>query len=120
MRILLIEDNEFASAAIARVLRAGGFVCDEPHDVKRTIPDAFSHLATHEYAAIVTDIVLPGWTGVQGVPYLRQRHHGPIVAVTSDDLSPDERALFDGYLRKPSETDELAPMLRRLLRSAML
>ena len=120
MRILLVDDNEDASASMAELLSLYG------HDVRR----AASGLAALEIAAqfhpqlVLSDIGLPGMDGYALAPALRrvvgERRMG-LAAVTGYGQSSDRdramRAGFDHYLVKPLAADALLSFIHEQVQS---
>ncbi len=117
MRILLIEDDNRVSAALAKNLRAESFAVDIAADGASGEEMAF----VNEYDVIILDIMLPGQDGWETCQNIRR--YGiltPILMLTAlDDVSDKIRGLetgADDYLTKPFHFGELLARIRSLAR----
>jgi len=120
MRLLLVEDNPDLSANCADYLETLGHTVDCAFDGIGGM-----HLAlTHEYDAIVLDIMLPGMNGVTFCKRLREdaAQTVPIVMLTACDALEDKLSGFDAgaddYLTKPFSLQELHARLLAVVRRA--
>src|SRR5262245_22024200 len=117
MRLLLIEDNERLSAAVAQNLKVAGFAVDRIG----LAADAPAALAAAHYDAIVLDLGLPDGDGMRILEAARGRGDGtPILILTARDGLEDRiKGLDSGaddYLLKPFAMGELVARLKALLR----
>jgi DNA-binding response OmpR family regulator len=117
-RILVVEDERTIADALAARLRAEGFLvqvaADGPSAIeaaRRTPPDA-----------IVLDIMLPGFDGLEVCRRLQAERPVPVLMLTARD---DETDLLvglavgaDDYMVKPFSMRELAARVHALLRRA--
>jgi two-component system OmpR family response regulator len=117
MRVLVVEDE----ARMARLLKRG--LEEEGHaiDVATDGPEGLWMATENDYAAIVLDLMLPGFDGVELCRRLRaQRIWVPVLMLTARDAVGDRvRGLdagADDYLVKPFSLLELAARLRALAR----
>jgi two-component system, OmpR family, response regulator len=117
MRVLVVEDE----ARMARLLKRG--LEEEGHavDVAADGPDGLWMATENDYAAIVLDLMLPGFDGVELCRRLRaQGSWVPVLMLTARDAVGDRvRGLdagADDYLVKPFSLLELAARLRALAR----
>lgn len=117
MRVLVVEDE----ARMARLIKRG--LEEEGHavDIAGNGPDGLWMATENSYAAIVLDLMLPGFDGVE----LCQKLRGagiwvPVIMLTARDAVGDRvRGLdagADDYLVKPFSLMELAARLRALAR----
>jgi CheY-like chemotaxis protein len=88
----------------------------------REVGDLLTALEQEKFAAIVTDIMLPGIDGYDFVERLRRDSRFaslPVIAVTALAMASDrERVIASGfteYLIKPIEPQEVAKAVRRCL-----
>ncbi len=117
MRVLVVEDE----ARMARLIKRG--LEEEGHavDVASDGPDGLWMATENGYAAIVLDLMLPGFDGVELCRRLRTRGLWvPVLMLTARDAVGDRvRGLdagADDYLVKPFSLLELAARLRALAR----
>lgn len=87
IRVVIIEDmREVRDGLAALINGTSGFVCAGSH---RSMEDALRHVLDEQPAVILTDIGLPGMSGIEGIKYLREQlPEVPILALTvydSDD-----------------------------------
>lgn len=117
--VVVAEDNAFVRQLMAETLRDAGF---DVVQVERG--DAIVDAVTREAAALrllVTDVELPGGSGLDAVRSLRAAGCTlPVIAVTGSidrnlDTEIDGTALL---LRKPFAMDDLARLARRVVASA--
>lgn len=108
MRVLLVEDSERLSAAVARGLRATGLSVDCAADGESALQ--FEH--RYPYEVIVLDLMLPGVSGFEVLRHLRD--HGSrarVLVLSARDQVTDRVSCLnlgaDDYLIKPFAFDEL-------------
>ncbi|MBB5443129.1 MULTISPECIES: hybrid sensor histidine kinase/response regulator [unclassified Paraburkholderia] len=114
-RILLVDDNADATAALGTLLELEG------HEVKRALsgPDALSIVESFTPDVALIDITMPGMDGIELAQLLRLRAQcslTKLVALTGSTDAPgrpqiDER-IFDCHLIKPLSLDDLADVMR--------
>ena len=117
MRILLIEDDEKVSRAVARGLEAEHLAVDAVGDGL----EALSTARSLPYDLIILDLMLPGLHGTEFLKRLRQVNtEVPVLVLTARDAVADKIANFeagaDDYLTKPFAFAELAVRVKALLR----
>jgi two-component system OmpR family response regulator len=117
MRVLVVEDE----AGMARLLKRG--LEEEGHavDLAPDGPEGLWLATENPYAAIVLDVMLPGFDGFELCRRLRAaRVWAPVLMLTARDAVDDRvRGLdagADDYLVKPFSLLELAARLRALAR----
>ena len=116
MRLLIAEDDEKLSGALARGLRADGYAVD----VAATGDDALLQARVYDYDAVILDLMLPGVDGLSVCGTLRDEGRwAPVLMLTARDGVGDRvRGLdagADDYLVKPFDYGELVARLRALL-----
>lgn len=117
VRVLVVEDDTRLADAIARGLGAEGFDADVVHDGREGLWRA----QQHRYAAVVLDIMLPGFNGYEVCRQLRKTDAWtPILMLTAKDGEWDEVEALDfgadDYLTKPFSFAVLVARLRALTR----
>ena len=117
-RVLVVEDEPTIAESVAARLRAEGFAVDLAGDgpsavatAERTVPDA-----------VVLDVMLPGFDGLEVCRRLQAARPVPILMLTARD---DENDMLvglavgaDDYLTKPFSMRELAARVHALVRRA--
>ena len=119
-RILVVDDNEFNRAVLARQVAALGYEAEQACDGE----EALQMFAQGGYALILADCQMPGMDGFEFARSVRRSEaegaageHIPIVAWTAnvmpDDLAACHDAGMDDVLAKPSAL----PTVQRVLRT---
>ena len=117
MRVLVVEDEPRMSRLLKRGLEEEGHAVDVAADG----PDGLWMATENSYAAIVLDVMLPGFDGFELCRKLRSAGIWvPVLMLTARDAVGDRvRGLdagADDYLVKPFSLLELAARLRALAR----
>jgi len=119
MQILVVEDER----RMANLLKQG--LEEDGHSVvvSGRGPDALSIARTHEFDAILLDLMLPGMSGLDVARRLRESHvQTPILMLTARDAAPDViRGLdcgADDYVTKPFSFEVLLARIRAVARRA--
>jgi len=119
-RILVVDDNEFNRAVLARQVAALGYEAEQASDGE----EALHLLAQRSYALVLADCQMPGMDGFEFARSVRRSEaeagageHIPIVAWTAnvmpDDVAACRDAGMDDVLAKPSAL----PTVQRALRT---
>jgi len=117
MRVLVVEDEVRTAALLRRGLSEAGYSVDIAVDG----PDAVWQASEFSYDAVVLDVMLPGYDGIEVCRRLRGGGRwAPVLMLTArGDLAARVRGLDSGaddYLAKPFSFDELFARLRALIR----
>ncbi|MDQ2874328.1 MAG: response regulator transcription factor [Actinomycetota bacterium] len=117
MRVLVIEDEVRMARLLKRALEEEGHAVDVAGDG----PDGLWMATENPYAAIVLDVMLPGFDGFELCRRLRETGvWAPVLMLTArDEVGDRVRGLdagADDYLVKPFSLLELAARLRALAR----
>jgi len=117
MRVLVVEDEIRTAALLRRGLSEAGYSVDVAVDG----PEAVWRASEFSYDAVVLDVMLPGYDGVEVCRRLRGLGRwAPVLMLTArGDLAARVRGLDSGaddYLAKPFSFDELFARLRALIR----
>src|SRR5437762_334625 len=117
--ILIVEDETSMSWALAEGLSEDGFTTD----TFRSAEDAWKWLQTGSSDLVISDLQLPGMSGLDLARKLRRgRHAQPIIIVTADG-SPEvlrdlEKAGVSQCFPKPFPIDGLRRSVRHALETA--
>ena len=117
MRLLLVEDETFLSAAIAKGLRKRGYAVDCAFDGK----EALEQYGINEYDLIILDLNLPKLDGLEVLQRIRKKDAASRILILSARSSVSDKiaGLDNGsndYLTKPFDFAELEARIRALLR----
>ena len=117
MRVLVIEDEVRMARLVKRALEEEGHAVD----IAGTGPDGLWMATENPYAAILLDVMLPGFDGFELCRRLRENGIWvPVLMLTArDEIGDRVRGLdagADDYLVKPFSLLELAARLRALAR----
>jgi DNA-binding response OmpR family regulator len=117
MRVLVVEDERRMAEALAKGLRAEGYVADIAHDG----PSGLEAARFGDYDAVILDIMLPGMSGYTVVRTLREEGSWvPVLMLSAKDGEYDQADGLDygadDYLTKPFSFVVLLARLRALLR----
>ena len=120
-RILVVDDHRQARESIADVLRHVG------HDVSccSSAAEALQVVQSEDYDCIVTDLQMPGMTGIEFIIQLERRQYGAqVVMVTahasvSSAVEAMRHGAFD-YIEKPFDVDQLESLVGKAIRNGRL
>jgi CheY-like chemotaxis protein len=112
--ILLVEDQESNRTVIRLMLKTMGYEVDTAEDGQEAVELAISR----DYSLIIMDLKMPRMDGFEAACCLRDRQiKMPIVALSAISLNPDEKTriseLFDGFLSKPIDSEQLLAAVRK-------
>src|SRR5258706_449090 len=117
-RILLIEDDESVASALYDLLRGEGFAVD----TTTNSTDGLTRAQSGSYDVIVTDLQMPGLSGMEIIEQLqRGKPHLPVILITAHHTTEAAiRAIKLGaydYVLKPIDPSEFLHILKRALES---
>jgi two-component system response regulator RegX3 len=115
-RVLVVEDEESYSDALAYVLRKEGFEVS----VAGTGPDALTEFARTGADIVLLDLMLPGLPGTEVCRQIRTTSNVPVIMVSAKDAEVDKVVGLelgaDDYVTKPYSPRELVARIRAVLR----
>ncbi|MDO9379594.1 MAG: response regulator transcription factor [Nocardioidaceae bacterium] len=115
-RVLVVEDEESYSDALAYVLRKEGFDVA----VADTGPRALEEFDRSGADIVLLDLMLPGLPGTEVCRQIRQTSNVPVIMVSAKDTEVDKVVGLelgaDDYVTKPYSPRELVARIRAVLR----
>lgn len=115
--ILLVDDEQSILQLLEKVLTKEGFT---NIDTATTGESALSACEKKRYDVIVLDIMMPGKSGIEICPFLRQMTDAPILFLSAKSSDYDKLSGFvvggDDYVTKPFNPLEVVARIRSLLR----
>ncbi len=116
-RILVVDDETDIRESLAKLLEKKGFACDAAGSGEEAI-DCFE---ADPYDVVITDIRMPGMSGLDLVNQIKERMPDTIVLLMTAHASLDTaiEAVREGasdYLTKPVRLDNVVHKIRTLLR----
>jgi FixJ family two-component response regulator len=114
--IAIIDDDESMLGAVVGLVRSAGYGVRGFSSVDEFLQNGM----IQSFVGIITDIQMPGMSGIELKHHLVARHNQiPVIMITGrPDQGLEERALASGavcFLRKPFEADALIGCLERAL-----
>lgn len=119
MRIILAEDNDILRRSLSFFLESKGFTVESFSDGK----DALEAIKTNNYDLILTDINMPGVSGMEITQYVRNTIDSPIpiIIFTSSGIEQTELDCFDiganEFIAKPVSPAVLLVRINKLLKT---
>lgn len=117
MRLLLAEDEEAMSEAVADILEYHKYQVDTVYDGN----EALDYIHAAEYDGIILDIMMPGRSGLEVLRQIRSEGcRTPVLLLTAKSEIEDRIEGLDlgadDYLAKPFHMGELLARIRAMLR----
>lgn len=114
--LLIVEDEETLSESLKRVFQREGYDADACNDAE----SAVKSLAQKSYDLIITDIVLPGMTGIELLKKYKEQNPDQIIIIMTANASLETaiealRAGAYDYVMKPIIHDEIKRTVRNAL-----
>jgi len=115
-RVLVVEDEESYSDALAYMLGKEGFEVA----IAATGPDAVTEFERNGADIVLLDLMLPGLPGTEVCRQIRATSNVPVIMVTAKDDEVDKVVGLelgaDDYVTKPYSPRELVARVRAVLR----
>jgi two-component system, NtrC family, response regulator AtoC len=116
IRILLVEDDDVHRESLERHLARSGYEVMAVSSAER----ALGAFAAFRPALVLTDVRMPGMSGIDLLGRLRENTDVPVVVMTGfGDMASAIESMKNGafeYLTKPLDLDELDDTLKRCFR----
>lgn len=101
--ILVVDDDEDVREVVAETLEHFGYGVVQAASGEEALPML---AAGHNIGLMITDIRMPGMSGLELAEYVRREYAGVKIIVTSGYFLPQQ--VNDRFLRKPFQMRELA------------
>jgi DNA-binding NtrC family response regulator len=111
--ILLVDDERNILKAVSMTLKSNGYDVD----TARSSEEAMEKFNLHSYDLVITDLKLPGMSGIDLLDYIKTREPNiPVIMITAfgtieNAINAMKRGAFN-YLTKPVNPDELLTVIR--------
>jgi two-component system response regulator RegX3 len=119
-RVLVVEDEESYSDALAYMLRKEGFEVA----IATTGPDALTEFDRNGADIVLLDLMLPGLPGTEVCRQIRATSSVPVIMVSAKDDEVDKVVGLelgaDDYVTKPYSPRELVARIRAVLRRGVV
>jgi CheY-like chemotaxis protein len=114
-RILVIEDDEEMRALLRDMIEEEGYKTDSVNNGS----EAFHKLAKESFDLIITDVRMPGLTGLDILPGIKRlQPDAPIIVITAFGSEEVQRKAFErganAYLEKPIHFQKLRTLIHDL------
>ncbi len=114
MATILIVDDDDAIRGMLYDLLSDRYEC---HTASMT-EEALQYLEVEKYDAVLTDIAMPGLTGVELLQRVQQRDSGtPVILISGKGSEQDSQSLLGmgafAYVTKPFNLDEIELVVER-------
>ncbi|MBI5768869.1 MAG: sigma-54-dependent Fis family transcriptional regulator [Verrucomicrobia bacterium] len=118
-RILIVDDDHAQRSLLETFLRSQGYSTQSAASGEA----ALQLLSEEDYAMMISDVRMPGMSGLETLRRVRQKKPGlPVLLVTAfADIRSAVTAMRDGavnYLAKPIDLEELIATVRRATQAA--
>ncbi len=116
MPTILIVDDDAAIRGILHDLFSEKYECN----TASTAEQALQYLEVEKYDAVLTDIAMPGLTGVELLERVQLRDEGtPVILISGKGREQDGQSLLAlgafAYVTKPFSLDEIEQLVERAL-----
>lgn len=117
MNLLIVDDEYYSAQTTCKKVREGTDLFEEIH-CSYSMQQALEYLEEHEAAVIISDIEMPGGSGLQLLEQVRQSNtHTVCIFLTAyanfDYVTTAMRLASIDYLLKPVETEQLLGAVQR-------
>lgn len=118
--ILVVDDDEAIRSLIQRAIQPSGYRCTAASSGEA----ALKILDDQKVDVVITDIVMPGMTGIELARMVRERYDSDVIIITGhvEDYAY-EKVIEEGasdFIQKPLNNKELVIRLKRVLRERTL
>jgi len=113
MTLLIVDDDDAVRGTLFELL-SEEYECHTASMAE----EALQYVAVERYDAVLTDIAMPGLTGVELVKRVQQSNSGtPVIVISGKGSEQDSKSLLDlgafAYITKPFNLDEIELVVER-------
>jgi len=113
MNILIVDDDDAIRGTLYELL-SKKYECN----TASSADEAFQFLEVESYDAILTDVAMPGATGVELLKRVQLRDEDtPVILISGKGSDQDTKSLIDlgafAYVTKPFNLDEIEQVVER-------
>lgn len=121
MKVLIVDDEEKILASLKKGLEEHGYIVD----VARNGIEGKSMALTKDYKIIISDIIMPGKSGVQMLKEIRENGLNALVLIVTALNNVEDKLMVyeegaDDYLVKPFDFRELLARLKALSKRSQI
>ncbi|MGE4233410.1 MAG: sigma-54-dependent transcriptional regulator [Bacteriovoracia bacterium] len=122
-KVLVLDDEKNITFVVKAILEKGGFGVDVFNDP--ALARAALEKPQHPYCVVVTDLYMPGISGIQILDFLQQTQpHLPVVMITAfgtveSAVEALKKGAFD-YITKPFEQGEILAIVEKAANTFLL
>ena len=120
MTVLVVDDESSTRQTIARMLEAGGFRVEQVSSGAEALKRLASASAGIDF--VLTDVTMPGMTGIDLSYQIRDQYPRIPVAIVSGDVSELERSVIARsdvpFIKKPFHAESLYSAVREAVAKA--
>lgn len=107
-RVLVVDDDPIVRRALSEILGSSGYICDQAESAY----EALRCMEKRDYACVLTDLVMPGMSGIDLLQEVINKYPETAVVLVSgqSDVGLVRQAMRNGaydYVVKPSTAAEL-------------
>jgi DNA-binding NtrC family response regulator len=116
MPIILIVDDDDAIRGMLYDLLSDKYECNTASMAE----EALQYIEVQKYDAILTDIAMPGLTGVELLKKVQADHRAtPVILISGKGSEQDPKSLMDlgafAYVTKPFNLDDIEQVVERAI-----
>lgn len=116
IHILVVDDEESIRDIMQRAIKNAGYACT----VAETVKEALRILEENTIDVVITDIVMPGASGITLLEEVKARHNADVMVMTgfAEGLKYEEiieKGACD-FIQKPVTSKELLVRLKRVMK----
>ena len=116
-RILVIDDDEDILNLFGDFLKKEGYGVNSFLDPLKALEEI--HRRPHRYSIIITDVKMPGISGIELIRRICKINHGiKVIIISAFELNGEDLSniRYDNFMEKPVHMHYLAQTIKRILK----